>query len=519
MDQSLTEGARRALISAEGLASRCGVTAVEPGHLLWTLWDEGSRAAEILAAHGITDEAVAAICEFDVEATQPSADETSAEEDLAIPHSVPFQAVIEAARRHAVAVGRHVEVGSEHLLLGLVTSKSSVAAALQDHGLDELALVARISDATGFSDAPIDADFTLTPVARTETDRTDTLRIIDAAINRAREGLRVVEDFVRFSCDDVYLTGLLKKLRHDLTSSIGGISAVSLLAARETSRDVGTDLSTAAEGDRATPQAVLRANLKRAEEALRTLEEFGKVVDPQIGVNIQAIRYRLYTIEKAILSVDENRRRLQSRQLYLLVTEELCDHGAGPAIRESLAAGVDIVQLREKTMSEKKLLDFARRVRAWTTETGALFIMNDRPDLAVLSDADGVHVGQQELSVHEARRIVGPGRLVGVSTHNIEQARQAVIDGADYIGVGPVFASTTKQFSSLAGLDFVRQVAGEIKLPWFAIGGIDEDNIKQLVDAGATRVAVSSVICGSQQPGEVTANLRASLQLPELGDS
>jgi thiamine-phosphate pyrophosphorylase len=138
--------------------------------------------------------------------------------------------------------------------------------------------------------------------------------------------------------------------------------------------------------------------------------------------------------------------------------------------------------------------------------------MNDRPDLALLSDADGVHVGQEELSVHEARRIVGPQRLVGVSTHNIEQARQAVIDGADYIGVGPVFASKTKDFSSLAGLEFVRQVAGEIKLPWFAIGGIDEDNIERLIAAGATHVAVSSAICGSQQPGDVTANLRARLE-------
>src|SRR5690606_2183195 len=137
-----------------------------------------------------------------------------------------------------------------------------------------------------------------------------------------------------------------------------------------------------------------------------------------------------------------------------------------------------------------------------TRESGALFIMNDRPDLAVLVDADGVHVGQEELSVREARRIVGPGRLVGVSTHSLEQARLAGEDGADYLGVGPVFPSQTKSFSELAGLDFVRQVAEEIRLPWYAIGGITPENVSDVLAAGATRIAVSQAVCGSPSPGE-----------------
>src|SRR4029077_11335298 len=118
----------------------------------------------------------------------------------------------------------------------------------------------------------------------------------------------------------------------------------------------------------------------------------------------------------------------------------------------------------------RRVAEGTRGDRAGRRDMDALFVMNDRADLAVLADAAGEHDRQEELTVKEARRIVGPDRLVGVSTHTIEQARQAVLDGADYLGVGPVFPSGTKSFDQLAGLDFVRQVAAEIKLPWFAIG-------------------------------------------------
>src|SRR5690606_15435055 len=126
-----------------------------------------------------------------------------------------------------------------------------------------------------------------------------------------------------------------------------------------------------------------------------------------------------------------------------------------------VAAGAHVVQLRDKQWSDRELIDRARRLRQ-ITRGRALFIMNDRPDLAVLADADGVHVGQEELSVKDARTIVGPRRLVGVSTHTLAQARQAVLDGASYIGCGPTFPSGTKSFEQLAGLDFLRAVAAEI---------------------------------------------------------
>ncbi len=143
--------------------------------------------------------------------------------------------------------------------------------------------------------------------------------------------------------------------------------------------------------------------------------------------------------------------------------------------------------------------------------TRTLFIANDRPDLAILSQADGVHVGQDELSVKDVRAIVGPDLLVGVSTHSLEQARAAILDGADYIGVGPTFPSRTKQFSHYPGLELLRQVAGEIRLPAFAVGGITAANVAQVRACGMTRIAVSGAVMDEAHPAAALAELRRLL--------
>jgi thiamine-phosphate pyrophosphorylase len=138
--------------------------------------------------------------------------------------------------------------------------------------------------------------------------------------------------------------------------------------------------------------------------------------------------------------------------------------------------------------------------------------MNDRPDIARLVEADGVHLGQDDLPVKEARRIVGPDALIGVSTHNLEQLRQAVLDGASYIGVGPTFVSGTKEFGELAGVDFVRLAAAETTLPAFVIGGVSLGTIDAAVSAGARRAAVSQAIGQAEDPRAVAQALRQKLE-------
>jgi thiamine-phosphate pyrophosphorylase len=142
-----------------------------------------------------------------------------------------------------------------------------------------------------------------------------------------------------------------------------------------------------------------------------------------------------------------------------------------------------------------------------------LFIVNDRPDVARLAEADGVHLGQDDMPIKEARRILGPDAIIGVSTHDLDQVRQAVLDGASYIGIGPTFPSQTKDFDELAGLEFVRRASAETTLPAFAIGGINAGNIADVAAAGAKRVAVSQAICQAEEPRDVAQELRRALAL------
>lgn len=502
-----TSAANRALERADDVARQTQSSVVEPIHLLWALLLEESRASEFLTGKGISGALLTPICPLPETYMPQDADRPDNR-----PQSEALQLVVLEARSQVALSGAQGEIGSEHLLWALAAVESSARGLLHAHGLRPEDFAGRRSAESELAAEPIAADVKLSLPGEKQTDLTDVYRILDAAANRVREGLRVLEDHVRFSLDDAHLTRLLKTWRHNFAHAFALVDERALLRSRDTPRDVGTEIHTRHEATRETLLDVVRASFKRVQEAARTLEEFGKVVSSELGVQLGRLRYELYTLEKAVLMTHASGERLAGRDLYLLVSEELCPRGSGPVIRAALAEGAAIIQIREKKMSDRNLLAHGRRVREWTKESGALLIMNDRPDLAALTDADGVHVGQDELTVREVRRIVGPGKLVGVSTHTIEQARQAVLDGADYIGVGPTFSSTTKNFRELAGLDFVRQVATEISLPAYAIGGITLDNIDQVVAAGADRVAVSSAICSAEDPAQATRDFVARMK-------
>jgi len=493
-----TESASRALAAVDH-DSR----SADPRELLWALVDQESRASEILASGGLDAGTLAK------RLPRPSDDDDPSPDGLEI--------VLQEAARLAGLAGRAGEVGTEHLLWGLAQVDESIGQLLAEFDLRAESLVTVIEAASGIETTPLETDETLDPPPAPDT-ATDTLRVMDASANRAREGLRVVEDITRFVLDDAHLTSLVKQLRHDLTTALEPLDGGRFLSARDTSSDVGTSITTDQENRRHSLHDVLDANLGRVQESLRTLEELAKLDTDEMPTNVpsaaalfERTRYDLYTLHKALAGTLQARRRLDGRMLYLLAGESSCQGGIGPAIRAATAGGVGIVQLREKSLEDAVLLELARRVRRWTREAGVLFVINDRPDLALLSDADGVHVGQEELDVRSVRRIVGPGRLVGVSTHSIDQARQAVLDGADYLGVGPVFPSQTKSFDSFAGLDTIRAVAREITLPWFAIGGISEANIAEVTAAGATRVAVGAAVCGADDPETVARGLHQAL--------
>jgi thiamine-phosphate pyrophosphorylase len=195
--------------------------------------------------------------------------------------------------------------------------------------------------------------------------------------------------------------------------------------------------------------------------------------------------------------------RLQRSLLYL-VTE------SADAVERALAGGVDVVQLRAKNASDDEVVELGRAFRALTRSAGALFVLNDRPDLAAACDADGVHVGQGDSPVAAARAALGPDRLVGLSVET--PAQIAAAEGADYLGVGPVYATPTKTDVEAAGLGLVREAARSVRVPWFAIGGIDAETLDEVMAAGAHRVAVVRAVRDAPDPAEAARALRARLE-------
>ncbi|MGZ4268451.1 MAG: thiamine phosphate synthase [Solirubrobacteraceae bacterium] len=203
----------------------------------------------------------------------------------------------------------------------------------------------------------------------------------------------------------------------------------------------------------------------------------------------------------------DRRARLREARLYLVADRD----GLARALEGALAGGADVVQLRDKAASDDELLAAARDVRARCHDAGALFVLNDRPDLAAACDADGVHVGQDDDSVAAARAAVGEEAIVGLSTHSIVQARAGARSGADYIAVGPVHATPTKAGRPAIGLEPVRYAAANVALPWFAIGGIDAETVADVVAAGARRVVVVRAIAQAGDPEAATRSLREAV--------
>jgi thiamine-phosphate pyrophosphorylase len=336
-------------------------------------------------------------------------------------------------------------------------------------------------------------------------------RVLDANFNRAGEGLRVLEEYVRLILDDQHLSRCSKQLRHDLGRCASSLPQELLAAARDTQHDVGTAIALPDEYQRTDLAGLLLANQKRVEQSLRCLEEFSKLVDPSLPPQLEQLRYRFYTLGHAMHRTKRSLDRLANARLYVLVdgadTEATCMRRAALLVE----GGIDLLQLRDKELNDRTLLARARALRRLTRGTSTLLIVNDRPDIAALADADGVHVGQEELPVADARKIVGPALLIGVSTHTIEQARQAVLDGADYLGCGPTFPSPTKSFTDFPGLAFLREVASEIRLPAFAIGGITPDHTADVLATGFTRIAIQGALEQTDDPLRIVQSLQAML--------
>jgi thiamine-phosphate pyrophosphorylase len=206
--------------------------------------------------------------------------------------------------------------------------------------------------------------------------------------------------------------------------------------------------------------------------------------------------------------------RLQRMRLYLVTGDRGDEEQTLRIVQGALDGGADVVQLRKKEMSKGPQYRLASSLRGLTRSYGALLIINDHADIAIAVDADGVHLGQDDLPVAAVRGLPGfAGRIIGCSTHSLEQALRAVEAGADYLGVGPVHPTPTKQGRRAVGAELVREVAAAVRVPFVAIGGIEPNNVAEVIEAGARAVAVVRSIYDAPDPEAAARDLRARLVL------
>lgn len=333
-------------------------------------------------------------------------------------------------------------------------------------------------------------------------------RMFDANVNRACEGLRTLEDLGRFVLDDGDIARRAKEARHSVRTAASSFGPRRLVAWRNTPEDVGTTISTPQEATRSNAGALAAAAGNRVAEALRACEEVAKTLGVQPFV-FESTRYEVYEIQRRLVTALGGAAASQW-PVCVLITEDLCRQPWQVVAEAACRGGAACLQLREKNLPDAELLARGRALVAIARTFGVAVVVNDRPDIAVLAGASGVHVGQGDLSVADVRKIGGDGLLVGVSCSTLEQARQAVLDGADYLGLGPMFRSGTKPKDTLSGPALVQAVAGDdgaSRLPHLAISGIDAGNVGELVARGCRGIAVCGAVIGSDDPQAATRAL------------
>ena len=346
------------------------------------------------------------------------------------------------------------------------------------------------------------------------------LRIIDVSFNRISEGLRLLEEIARFILDDAALTEQLKTLRHDVIRGDASFQE-QLLQSRNSAGDVGIDIEVAGEDKGKELSIVLVANARRAQESLRTLEELAKLPRNPTGLDsakFMHARFNLYIIEQELMSrlLRQERRKQVSGLYVVLDTQALKGRSHLEVAFQVIRGGTRVLQLRDKIQSKPKLLPIARQLQALCTENKVLFIVNDYLDIAMDCNADGIHLGQEDLPVPVARKLLPQGKIIGCSVSTVEQAVTAQSEGVDYVAVEAMYPTASKTSTTMpvkvVGLETLRKVKQAVNLPVVAIGGITLDNVSDVIAAGADSVAIINAVLGSASPENAARQMAEKIE-------
>jgi len=339
-------------------------------------------------------------------------------------------------------------------------------------------------------------------------------RIIDANFNRAREASRVVEEFCRFVLNSSQLTERAKKLRHELSAAIGMLDAGRLISSRDTLGDVGVGKTVEKQLTRGSLADCFTAGCKRLTEALRALAEVIRIDNEPVAATIEKLRYEAYTLEKDIVIFSDTSAKFKSAGLYIVITSSLPAEIISLA-HKCAAGGADCIQLRTKDVEDDRLFALAVEFVKICKDAGIVSIINDRADIAVASGADGVHLGQNDLPVEQARKLQMAPLIIGKSTHSLKQLHAACAEGLTYVGLGPVFATATKPGADAVGLEYVTgatQVLAGTGIGHTAIGGITLDNVERVMEAGAESIAVCSAVTHASDPAAACRAFKSKIE-------
>lgn len=336
-----------------------------------------------------------------------------------------------------------------------------------------------------------------------------TLRIIDANLNRIGEGLRLLEDMARLLLNNAPLTKQLKAMRHGLEVSDLPLKK-QLLQARNAEGDVGMGIEAPEQSKERDLPATVIANTRRVQQSLRVIEEMAKI--PGISLDTERFRkarFDLYTIERELISRLLRRDKAEHISgLYAVIDTGLLK-GANHSDMASqlIEGGAGIIQLRDKATPKNELLPIALELKSLCTKSNTLFIVNDHLDIALAADADGLHIGQEDLPLTDARHLIPMDKIIGCSVATADLAIAAEVEGADYIAVSGIYPTTSKEAVEAVGLETLRLIKSKVKLPVVAIGGINQDNVAEVMAAGADSVAVISALLEARSPGKAARRM------------
>ncbi len=336
-------------------------------------------------------------------------------------------------------------------------------------------------------------------------------RILDANINRAREALRVLEDISRFLLEDSSLTSSLRNMRSQVTSLLSreGLSAKDLYQARESEEDIGKEFP---QKSYTSLKEVINANFSRLQESLRVMEELYRMKNMEVFPEWRRLRFNAYTLQKEMFLRVEKKEWLKKLDLYVITDEEISKKRHEEVAKEAIEGGARFIQLRDKKSSTRRILEAGWRIREITRQAGAVLIINDRVDIALALDAEGVHLGEEDLPVQEARKIMGIGKIIGASSHSIEEALKKQEEGADYVSLGPIFSTSTKKnLPPPLGVEIIREAKKKLRIPLVAIGGIREENIEEILEAGSDGVAMISELLKGESIRDKVKKLREKI--------